>query len=108
MQPDHRFTLSGSGLPQTNKQSGWLASDVWACFAADNEGQAIAESSHEALKQVNVWVWRQGSIEHVIGDGDKGEESIIEHERMLRDMTAPEIEHQMSAFKACFDWIKSL
>ena len=108
LQTDHGFTLNGNGLPQNDKQAGWLAADVWACFAADEEGKAVAEGSHDALKQANVWAWPQGCIEQVTGADDKGENAIIEQEQRLRDMSATEIEQQMPAFKACFDWIRSI
>ncbi|MBB1605150.1 MULTISPECIES: ATP-dependent endonuclease [unclassified Pseudomonas] len=108
MQPDHGFTLSGNGLPQNDKQKGWMAADVWAQFAADDEGRTIAERSHEALKANGVWAWTQGCIEQVTNTVDKGEEAIIEQEQLLRAMAAADIEQQVPAFKACFDWIRSL
>lgn len=108
LKPDHGFKLNGNGLPQTDKQAGWSAADVWACFAADEEGKAIAESSHDGLKQSSVWAWPQGCIEQVTGVDDKGENAIIEQEQRLRDMSAAEIEQQMPTFSACFDWIRSL
>lgn len=108
LQPEHHFTLNGNGLPQNDKQAGWLAADAWACFAADEEGRAVAEGSHEALKQANVWAWPQGCIEQVTGTDDKGEDAIIEQEQRLSDMSAADIEQQMPAFKACFNWIRSM
>ncbi|WP_374961121.1 ATP-dependent endonuclease [Spongiibacter tropicus] len=108
LQPDHGFTLNGNGLPQNDKQAGWLAADAWACFAADGAGKVVAQGSHYALKQANVWAWPQGCIEQVTGADDKGEDAIIEQEQRLRAMSAAEIEQQMPAFKACFDWIRSI
>ncbi len=102
------FTLSDNGLPQNDKMVGWLAADVWACFAADEEGRTIAEGSHTDLKQASVWVWPQGCIEQVIGADDKGEDAIIEQEQRIRAMNVAEIEQQMPAFKACFDWVRSI
>lgn len=49
-----------------------------------------------------------GCIEQVTNTVDKGEEAIIEQEQLLRAMAAADIEQQMPAFKACFDWIRSL
>ncbi|MFC6674082.1 ATP-dependent nuclease [Marinobacterium aestuariivivens] len=106
LQQEHGFTLGGNGLPQ--KCSQWMASDIWACFAADEEGGSIAQSSHEALKHSHVWAWPQGCIEQVTGADDKGEDAIIEQEQKLRTMTVSEIETQMPVFKECFDWIKNL
>jgi predicted ATP-dependent endonuclease of OLD family len=108
LQPNHGFTLNGNGLPQTDKQGGWLAADVWALFAADEEGKVIAKVSHDALQHAGVWAWPQGCVEQVTGADDKGEDAIIEQEQRLRDMSAAEVEEQMPAFRACFDWIKSM
>ena len=108
LQPEHGFTLSGNGLPQNNKKGGWLAADVWACFAADGDGRAIAEVSHTDLKAAGVWVWPQGCIEQLTGAEDKGEEAIIEQEQRLRIMSAVDIEEEMPDFKTCFDWIRSM
>ena len=44
----------------------------------------------------------------VTGTADKGEDAIIEQEQRLRAMSAADIEQQMPAFKACFDWIRGL
>lgn len=107
LQPGHGFMLNGSGLPQSDKKSGWLAADVWAYFAADEDGKTVAQGSHDLLKMGGVWVWQQGCIEHVIGTSDKGEDAIIEQEHRLGEMSSAEIEQQMPALKACFDWIRS-
>lgn len=107
LQPEHGFLLNGNGFPQSDKQNGWLAADVWACFAADGEGRAIAEGSHADLKEQGVWAWPQGCIEQITGIDAKGEDAIIEQEQWLNEMSATDIENQMPAFKACFDWIRS-
>lgn len=108
LQCEHGFTLNGNGLPQKSKQTGWSAADVWACFAADEEGRAIAEGSHVDLQMKGVWAWPQGCIEQITGAADKGEGAIIEQEQRLREMSTADIEQQMPAFKACFDWIRSI
>lgn len=96
------------GLPQKDRQAGWSAADVWSCFAVDDEGRAVAADTHEKLKHTGVWVWPQGCIEQVTSTEDKGEDAIIEQEERLREMSAADIEQQMPAFKACFDWIRGL
>lgn len=108
IQAEHGFSLDRNGLPMNDKQTGWMAADSWAQFAADTQGQAIVERTHQALQTKGVWVWPQGCIEQVTGTNEKGENAILEQEEMLRDMTAEEIEQRMPAFKACFDWIRSL
>ena len=107
LQAGHGFTLSGNGLPKNDKQSGWLAADVWAFFAADENGKTVAQGTHEAMKQAKVWVWPHGCIENVMDISEKGEDAIIEQEQRLREMSAAEIEQEMPAFKACFEWIRS-
>ncbi|ROO36387.1 hypothetical protein SAHL_02580 [Salinisphaera orenii YIM 95161] len=106
LQSDVGFTLGGNGLPQTDRKTGWNAADAWAHFAVDENGCAIVEGSHKDLKANKVWIWRQGCIEHVTGAAGKGEDAIIEQEDQLRALSAADIEQQMPAFKACFDWIR--
>ncbi|WP_417546036.1 ATP-dependent nuclease [Marinobacter sp.] len=107
LKQEQGFTLSGNGLPQNDNRSGWSAADAWACYAVDRDGQAIALSSHETLKYGGVWVWLEGCIEQVTKADHKGEDAIAEQEDTLRGLSAAEIEQQMPAFKACFDWIRS-
>lgn len=108
LQHEHGFTLGGNGLPQNDYQAGWPAPDVWACFSADKEGWELVQSSHNALKEGGVWTWTQGCLEQVTNTDKKGEDAIIEQETRLREMSGVEIEQHMPAFKACFDWIRSL
>lgn len=105
---DHGFALHDNGLPRNDKRNGWLAADTWAFFAADDEGKALAEQTQGALRAHRIWAWREGCIEQVIGSNDKGEDAIIEQEQRLQTMSAANIEQQMPAFKACFDWIRSI
>jgi predicted ATP-dependent endonuclease of OLD family len=102
------FSLNGNGLPQNDKKSGWSAADVWASYAANEDGKPIALSSHETLKYSGVWVWLEGCIEQVTKADQKGEDAIAVQEDTLRALSAAEIEQQMPAFRACFDWIRSL
>lgn len=106
LQADHGFALHENGLPP--KGNGWLAADTWALLAADVEGRELAEQAQHALLPHRVWAWREGCIEQVTGTDDKGEYAIIEQEQRLRAMSADDIEQQMPAFKACFDWIRGL
>lgn len=107
LQADYGFALHDNGLPKNDKGNGWLAADAWALFAADIEGKSLAEQVQEALKDHRVWAWCEGCIEQVTGTADKGEDAIIEQEQRLRAMSAADIEQQMPAFKACFEWIRS-
>lgn len=107
LQAANGFTLGGNGLPQSEKNGGWHASDAWALFGESSGGKALAEIAHEALKDKKVWVWSVGCIEQVTGCDNKGEEAILEQEETLRNMRADELDSTMPAFRACFDWIKS-
>lgn len=102
----HGFKLNGNGLPQNDK-SGWSAADAWACYSENEDGRKIALISHETLKNMGVWVWLEGCIEHVTKADQKGEDAISEQEDKLRELSATDIEQEMPAFKTCFDWIRS-
>lgn len=106
LQSEHGFPLHDNGLPKS--QNGHMAADAWALFAADDEGKVLARQTQHDLQAHRVWAWCEGCIEQVTGTDDKGEDAIIEQEQRLRSMSAAELEHQMPAFKACFDWIRSL
>ncbi|MFO8140862.1 MAG: AAA family ATPase [Marinobacter sp.] len=108
LQVEHGCALHDNGLPKNDKANGRMAADTWALFAAADEGKVLAERTQQALQPHRVWAWAQGCIEQVTGTDDKGEDAIIEQEQRLRAMSAAEIEQQMPAFKACFDWIRNL
>lgn len=108
LQADNGFALHDNGLPKNDKRNGWLAADTWALFAADDEGRSLAEQTQQSLQAHGVWAWPHGCIEQVTGVYDKGEDAVIEQEQRLRAMSASDVEQQMPAFKACFDWIRSL
>lgn len=108
LQVGHGFALHDNGLPKNDKSNGWLATDTWALFAADHEGQVLTEQTQLDLQAHGIWAWKEGCIEQVTGTADKGEDAIIEQEHRLREMSAADIEQQMPAFKACFDWIRSI
>lgn len=105
LEPVLEFTLNGNGLPQTQKNGGWTASDVWSVVAQDANGSAVAQRTHEELKTKDVWIWPVGCIEQVTGFIDKGEDAILEQEEQLRDMSAANIDSTMPSFRECFEWI---
>lgn len=106
LQQTHGVLLADHGLPTS--KNGQQAADVWALLATDAEGESIACTVHDELKKKQVWVWTVGCIEHVTGATEKGEDAIIEQEQNLRGMSAADMEANMPAFKACFDWIRSI
>ena len=105
LQQAHGFTLNGNGLPQTQKNGGWSAADVWSLIAQDANGSAIAKNTHDMLKAQAVWIWPDGCIEQVTGCDDKGEDAILKQEEQLRKMTAADIDATMPSFRECFEWI---
>lgn len=103
----HNFELHDNGLPKKNKATGSLAADAWAIFATDHEGKILAKKVQEDLKAHRIWAWSEGCIEQVTGQENKGEDAIIEQEQLLQDIHSSDLEREMPAFKACFDWIRS-
>ncbi len=108
LKEEHQIPLAGNGLPGDTKNSGWIASDVWALAAKNSKGRNIANSVHSQLKQKCVWIWPVGCIEQITNHQEKGEEAIINQEVLLRNMDKIQIENDMPLFKECFDWIKSI
>ena len=105
LEKDKGVALAGNGLPTS--KDGQTAADGWAVFAQDGDGKLITQAAHETLKGKAIWIWPMGCIEQVTGTTEKGEDAIIEQEQKLREMSAADIEVDMPAFKACFDWIRS-
>ena len=102
------FMLNENGLPQSDRNGGWKAADVWACYANDSEGISVIHGTHEALKRAGVWVWQKGCIEHVVGADKKGEDAICDQEDNIRAMSADEMTQTMPLLKSCFAWIQSI
>lgn len=105
LQSVHGFTLNGNGLPQTHKNGGWAAADVWALVAQDAVGSVIAKRTHDALKTHGIWVWPDGCIERVTGWDHKGEDAILEQEEKLRNMSAANINLMMPSLGRCLEWM---
>jgi len=97
------FKLGDNGLP-TNSNA-FTAAQVWAAMAADEYGAIISEEVHEALLAHDIWVWKQGCIEDVIGVPDKGEHAIQVQEELILAITHEALDHQLPQAKCCVDWI---
>ncbi|MET4677711.1 MULTISPECIES: ATP-dependent nuclease [unclassified Luteibacter] len=97
------FKLGGNGLP-TNSNP-FTAAQVWAAMAADEYGAIISEEVHEALLAHDIWIWKQGCIEDVIGVPDKGEHAIQAQEERILAFSPEDLDHQLSQAKCCVDWI---
>lgn len=102
----HGFPMEGA-LPIGDKKCGWTAAAAWALFAKDADGAIIAASQHAKLRGYGIWVWKEGTLEDVLGVSDKGEEAI-----QALEQDAPS--HKGAALKAKYpgiaeflDWLKN-
>lgn len=106
LQAVHDFPLNG-GLPTKDKTGAWTAAKVWGLFAQEKEGSAIALSQHEKLKAHGVWIWKEGTIEDVLGITDKGEEVIQRLAQELPKLTAGELAARFPSIAQFFAWLES-
>jgi hypothetical protein len=100
------FLLGGHGLPQ-NSRSG-SAADCWAAFARHRDGQALANSAHEALKGLSTWIWPMGCIEDALNIQEKGEAAIIQQEDNIRNWEPAVIDQEHSVFRQTLDWMRAI
>lgn len=100
----HGFPLDG-GLPRTDKKVGWTAAKAWALFAKDGEGKKITEALHIKLRARGIWVWKEGTIEDVLGVSDKGEDAIESFEQGLASMDAELLRKQYPSMREFFGWV---
>ncbi len=100
----HKFTLNG-GMPC--KGGGFFASDIWALFAADADGQKVCSKVHGHLRTKATWIWTAGCIEHVMGIADKGEEAIMAQEEILRNMPKEDVIKTHPTLVDCFEWVRT-
>lgn len=98
------IALHENGLPKRNGQ-GQSAEASWAEFAANTKGKAIANDCHTTLQNMDIWIWRNGCIETILGTSEKGEDAISIQETRLRSMTANDISQEIPQLKECLDWI---
>jgi hypothetical protein len=106
LQPQHDFEIGGNGLPTNNGIVS--AAAAWSLFAADDEGAALANEVHTALKEHCLWAWPVGCIEDILGEEDKGEEAIQRQEDRLRAFTPADVVAEMPMARDCLDWIAGL
>lgn len=100
------FNLGGNGFPVSSPS--FSAAKIWAAMAADGYGEIIAAEVQEALVMHDVWVWKQGCIEDVLGIDNKGEEVIQAQEDRVIGMSREDVEAQFSSPVACVGWIGEL
>ncbi len=96
------FQLETDGLP---KKGGALKpADAWAVFAADTEGQQIAERLHQKLLTHGIWLWKVGTIEDALGGVGKGEAAIQALELSLPAMSPATIQTDLPEISALLNW----
>jgi hypothetical protein len=99
---NHGVPLDAGGLPTTDRT--WKAARGWALFAQDAEGSKIVLEQHEKLKASGVWIWREGTIEDVLGLVDKGEEVLYLTEQNLRSLSATDLRANYPSVAVFWDW----
>jgi putative ATP-dependent endonuclease of OLD family len=104
LQKIHEFPLAGE-LPTKDKTGVWTAAKIWRLFAQDTDGAKIAATQHDKLKAVGVWVWREGTIEDVLGIADKGEDVIQQLEHELPKLTATQLAAKFPAMVQFLNWL---
>ncbi|MCR6655061.1 MAG: hypothetical protein NVV63_04430 [Opitutus sp.] len=106
LQAVHGFPLDGGGLPTKDKTGAWTAAKIWRLFAQDTDGAKLAAAQHEKLKALGVWVWREGTIEDVLGIADKGEDVIQQLEQELPKLTADQLVGMYPTMIEFLDWLR--
>lgn len=104
LQPVHGFPLEG-GMPTKDKTGVWTAAKVWRIFSQDAEGAKIASAQHEKLKPHGVWIWKEGTIEDVLGIADKGAECIQQLEHELPKLTAADLAAKYPVIAQFLNWL---
>lgn len=105
LQVAYGFPLGENGLPKNDKKAGWSAADVWALFSNDSDGAKIVEVQRQKMLRHGIWVWAAGTIEDVLGVGEKGEEAIQALELEIANLDGKGIISQFPVLKEFFDWV---
>ena len=104
LQSRHGFPLDG-GLPTKDKTRVWTAAKVWRLFSEDPEGAKIAWEQHEKLKCHGIWIWKEGTIEDVLGIVGKGEDVIQQLEQDLPTLDALSVAARFPAVAEFLGWL---
>lgn len=104
LQTIHGFPLDG-GLPTKDRTGVWTAAKVWRLFSEDQEGAKIASEQHEKLKLHGIWIWKDGTIEDVLGIAEKGEDIIQQLEQELPNLNATGLKEKYPQISGFLDWL---
>jgi hypothetical protein len=104
LQPIHGFPLDG-GLPTKDKTGVWTAAKVWRLFSEDADGAKIASEQHEKLKLHGIWIWKDGTIEDVLGIAEKGEDIIQQLEQEFPKLNASGLKGKYPQISCFLDWL---
>jgi putative ATP-dependent endonuclease of OLD family len=104
LQSIHGFPLDG-GMPTKDKKGNWTAAKVWRLFATDKDGAEIVSDQHEKLKKHGVWIWKEGTIEDVIGISEKGEAAVQKLEQEIPTHTPMDLEKKYPSIVLFLKWL---
>jgi len=104
LQKHHHFPMEGD-FPKGDKKNGWGATDVWGLFAKDGDGGKIVAAQHEKLRAHGIWIWKEGTIEDVLGLADKGEEVIQDLEQSFSKLNAANLKSKHPSIVEFLDWL---
>lgn len=99
------FAQCAEGFPRKNAVM--TAAEAWAHFATDPDGREIANRLHSKLLPHQIWLWKAGTIEDVLGGVGKGEEAIQRLELTLPTKTASDIRTEHPELAAMLDWFST-
>lgn len=103
---DSSITLKDD-LPTKDPVSKAPASRTWARFAAVPESHPVVSSLAEELKELGVWMWKEGTIEDVLDIATKGEDAIQEMEAYIVQTDADAIRSTYPALCDYYDWVRA-
>lgn len=106
LQKLHGFPMEGA-FPTGDKQGVWTAAKVWALFAKDAEGAKIVAVEHTKLLAHGVWVWKEGTMEDVLGVSGKDEEALQALEQDLPKLKGADLKAKFPTIGKFLDWLTS-
>lgn len=98
------INLGDDGFPTRRGQLN--ASQAFAAFANEADGDPIANSLHEKLLASNIWLWKKGAIEHHLGLTGKTESDWADFRARLRDEDPEEVILEIDSVRQFLDWLE--
>lgn len=82
------------------------ASEAFAAFAKEADGEAIANNLHDKLLNSNIWLWKKGAIEHHLGLTGKTEADWAHFRTRLRDEVCEDVISEIESVRQFLDWLE--